>query len=149
AGRTPSRAPLGSRLAGPPRPQRPGVRRALQLGSRRAGDGGPPPAAPRAGGMSAVRFHPETREPGGRMLINVSARHCTVGESVRRRAKERPRRMSRFEPGIEPVDVIFERDHGLYAVEARTFVTGRSVVVAHAAATDPRAALDQAVSRTA
>jgi ribosomal subunit interface protein len=83
------------------------------------------------------------------MVINVSARHCTIGASVRRRAEDRLRRMIRFEPRIESVDVIFERDHGLYAVEARTFVTGRSVVVAHAAATDPRAALDQAVSRTA
>lgn len=83
------------------------------------------------------------------MVINVSARRCTIGASVRRRAEDRLRRMIRFEPRIESVDVIFERDHGFYAVEARTFVMGGPVVVAHAAATDPRAALDQAVSRTA
>lgn len=83
------------------------------------------------------------------MLINISARHCTVADSVRRRAEDRLRKLIRFEPRIDSSELVFEQDHGLYAVEARTFVAGRSTIVAHATGTDPRAALDQAVSRVA
>ena len=56
------------------------------------------------------------------MFINVSARRCRVADSVRRRAEDRLRRMIRFEPRIDSADVIFEHDHGLYAVEVRAFV---------------------------
>jgi len=81
------------------------------------------------------------------MLINVSARHCRVADSIRRRAEDRLRRMVRFEPRVDSADVVFEHDHGLYAVEVRAFVTGRSTVIAHAAAADARSALDQVLSR--
>nr|PZN89282.1 MAG: ribosome-associated translation inhibitor RaiA [bacterium] len=87
------------------------------------------------------------RTPGGRMIINISARHCRVADSIRRRAEDRLRKMVRFEPRIDSADVVFEHDHGFYAVEVRAFVTGRSTVVAHAAAADARAALDQVLSR--
>lgn len=81
------------------------------------------------------------------MLVNVTARHCTVADSIRRRAVDRLRRMVRFEPRVDAVDVIFEHDHGLHAVEVRAFVSGSATVIAHAAAADLRAALDQALSR--
>lgn len=81
------------------------------------------------------------------MLINVSARHCRVADSIRRRAEERLRRMVRFEPRIHTADVIFEHDHGLYAVEVRAFIAGRSTIIAHATAADARSALDQVLSR--
>jgi len=81
------------------------------------------------------------------MIVNISARHCRVADSVRRRAEDRLRRMVRFEPRIGSADVVFEHDHGLYAVEVRAFISGRSTVVAHATAADARAALDQVLSR--
>src|SRR5690606_39758231 len=94
---------------------------------------------------ASTRHRPRT--PGGRMITTTSARHWRVADSIRRRAEDRLRKMVRFEPRIDSADVVFEHDHGFYAVEVRAFVTGRSTVVAHAAAADARAALDQVLSR--
>src|SRR5690606_20870201 len=117
----------GCRAAGPPGQERQDVRGALQLGPRGERYGGAP-ARDRWTCRMTVRTgstRQRPRKPGGRMFINVSARRCRVADSVRRRAEDRLRRMIRFEPRIDSADVIFEHDHGLYAVEVRAFVTGR------------------------
>lgn len=81
------------------------------------------------------------------MEVQVTARHCTVSETLRQRAVDHVRRMGRYESRLMRADVIFDADGGVNQVEARLFVGGESAVVANGSAQDFRTALDRALNR--
>lgn len=83
------------------------------------------------------------------METMVTARHCSVSDSLRRHTLERLEALSRFEPRVQFAHVCFVSDHGAHRVEVRVHGTrGRSMVATASGATF-RAALDGAVERVA
>lgn len=81
------------------------------------------------------------------MDITVTARHCAVPESIRARAEERVRRLTRYETRLLRAEVIFDTDHGVMHVEARLFVARGATIVAEGSDHTFRAALDQVLRR--
>jgi ribosomal subunit interface protein len=81
------------------------------------------------------------------MQVSITARHCTVPETVRRHADERVRRLSRYDARLTSADVVFEADHGSKQAELRLFVAGQSVLVASGAGETFRAGIDRALER--
>lgn len=83
------------------------------------------------------------------MDISITARHCTVPESVRSRAQERMRRLTRYDPRIASASVSFATDHGRMRAEARLAAAGGHVMVAGGDGDTFRMALDRAADRLA
>lgn len=81
------------------------------------------------------------------MEIQVSARHCTIPETLRQRAEDHVRRMGRYESRLIRAEIIFDTDDRSKQVEAHLFVGGESSLVANGAAQDFRTALDHALDR--
>lgn len=81
------------------------------------------------------------------MEVNITARHCSIPDSIRDRTAELIRRLERIETRTTSVSVSFEADHGLKNVDARVAVAGRPPLIAHAAAPTFRGALDVAAGR--
>jgi putative sigma-54 modulation protein len=58
------------------------------------------------------------------MDMRLTARHCTISDSLRRRVDRRLRALTRFEPTLESADVLFASDHGSPLVELRLHCRG-------------------------
>lgn len=81
------------------------------------------------------------------MNITVTARHCEIPDSLRRRARERAERLRRFEGRIGSIELIFDQDGGERRVEARAHVHGSEPILAQGSGQEFRQSLDQAIDR--
>jgi ribosomal subunit interface protein len=81
------------------------------------------------------------------MEVQVTARHCTIPENLRKRAEDHARRLRRYETRVVRTDIIFDANDRLKQVEARVFVGGSGAVVANGAAQDFSTALNHALDR--
>lgn len=80
------------------------------------------------------------------MDVRLSARHCSISDTLRRRASERLEALRRYEPTLTAADVRFASDHGSALAEVRLLVRG-SAMQASAAADSFNAAFESAVQR--
>lgn len=83
------------------------------------------------------------------MRIQITARHCEIGQDVRERAEELIERLKRFDPGLSSAEVVFTEEGRLYRAEAILHIDGKDHVVAHADADEVMAALDRMNDRLA
>lgn len=81
------------------------------------------------------------------MDVRITARHCSITDSVRDIAQTRVSRLSRFEPRITAAEVQFSDENALKQVEVRLSVPGTSMVQARGAGDSFRTALDRSVER--
>lgn len=75
------------------------------------------------------------------MDVRITTRHVDLSAGFRALAEERTRKLTRYEPRLMAVDLLFEEDHGQVVTEARADVPGRPPLIAHATAQDRRHAL--------
>lgn len=83
------------------------------------------------------------------MRIQITARHCEIGQDVRDRAEELVERVRRFDPGVSSAEVIFTEEGRDHRAEGILHIDGKDHVVAHGDAPDFMAALDQMYDRLA
>ncbi len=81
------------------------------------------------------------------MDVRITTRHVDLSRSFLAQAGERTRKVAKYEPRLIAVDLLFDDDHGKLTTEARATVSGRPPSIAHGAATDPRASLDDALKK--
>jgi ribosomal subunit interface protein len=81
------------------------------------------------------------------MQVSITARHCTVPDTVRSHAEERVRRLARYDSRLTGADIVFESDHGSRTAELRLSVAGDIPLIASGAGESFRAGFDQAVDR--
>lgn len=83
------------------------------------------------------------------MEVRITTRHVDLSGSFLQLAEERARKLSRYEPGLRAVDLLFDEDHGKVITGARAAVPGRRPMVAQAAADDRRRSLDDTLRKLA
>ncbi len=81
------------------------------------------------------------------MEVTITAKHCSISESVRERALRLVRRLDRYEARATAAIVNFEAEHGQKHVDARIAVAGASTLRARADGPTFRAALDTSIDR--
>jgi len=81
--------------------------------------------------------------------IQITARHCEIGQDVRDRAEELIERVKRFDPRLSSADVIFSQEGKQRRAEGILHIDGKDHVVAHGDAHDFLAALDRMYDRLA
>ncbi|MBI4408519.1 MAG: ribosome-associated translation inhibitor RaiA [Gemmatimonadetes bacterium] len=81
------------------------------------------------------------------MEVSISARHCILPESIRRRAESRLLRLERIEPRLTSIHLAFDHDRGVTVAEARLYVAGGHTMVARGSGNGFRNALDRATDR--
>jgi ribosomal subunit interface protein len=81
------------------------------------------------------------------MRVQIAARHCEIPDAVRDRAEEQLGKLSKFEPRLSVVDVVFETEKHLKKVEAVLKVDREEPMVAGGEGDEFRDALDQMVDR--
>jgi len=81
--------------------------------------------------------------------IQITARHCEVGQDVRERAEELIERVGRFDPRLSSAEVIFTEEGRVHRAEGILHIDGKDHVVAHGDAQDFLTALDQMYDRLA
>ena len=80
------------------------------------------------------------------MDVRVTSRHCSISDTLRRRASDRLEGLQRFEPTLSAADVRFASDHGSALAEVRLLCRG-STLQASAAADSFHAAFESAAER--
>lgn len=83
------------------------------------------------------------------MNVTITCRHCTIPGSVRRRAGEGMRRLTRFNHRLTAAEVTFDEEAGQLRVEAVLQVERAAPVVARAEGTGSREVLDALLTRLA
>ena len=81
------------------------------------------------------------------MDVRITARHVSVGEGFAELAEERARKLTKYEPRLISVDLIFDKDHGKFSTEARAEVPGVPPLVATAEDDSERKSLDSALDK--
>ena len=81
------------------------------------------------------------------MDVRMSTRHTAVPSSFPAWAEGRARRLERFNPRLQALELLVDSDHGRSVVEVRADVPGSPVMVGRAEGTSERAALDRALER--
>ena len=81
------------------------------------------------------------------MRITITARHCTITDELRDRARDLVERLGKVASRPQHAQVVFTDDHGEAAVEIALRVPRGRVQVAKAQAGDHRTALDRATAR--
>jgi ribosomal subunit interface protein len=76
------------------------------------------------------------------MRTQITARRCELPDSVQTRAGELVDRLTRFEPRISSVDLVFEEHRKGRSVESVVKINGDNPVIARAEAPEFRDALD-------
>lgn len=76
------------------------------------------------------------------MEVRITTRHVDLSATFRELAAERTRKLTKYEPRLMAVDLLFDEDHGQLVTEARADVPGRPPLIAHTTAQDERHALD-------
>ncbi len=80
------------------------------------------------------------------MDVRLTARHCSISDTLRRRTTERLEALTRYEPTLAAADVRFASDHGAPLAEVR-LICRRSTLQASAGGETFQAAIDAAVER--
>jgi ribosomal subunit interface protein len=83
------------------------------------------------------------------MDVRITTRHAELSNGFLERAEERTRKLTKFEPRLIAVDLLFDDDHGTFTTEARADVPGRPPLIASAEDMEPRKALDAALDKLA
>lgn len=83
------------------------------------------------------------------MDVRITTRHVDLSGTFRELAEDRARKLTKYEPELMAVDLLFDEDHGEMVTEARADVPGRPPVIAHSAAHDQRHALDETLRKLA
>ena len=81
------------------------------------------------------------------MDVRITTRHATVGETFMELARDRAEKLTKFEPRLISVDLIFDEEHGDFSAEARAEVPGVPPLIATAENSSKRKALDTALDR--
>ncbi len=81
------------------------------------------------------------------MRVQIAARHCEVPDSIRQRAEEQAQRLTRYEPRLSGVEVVFEIEKHVKRVEGRLTIDGQAPAVATGDGPEFRGALDQMLDR--
>jgi ribosomal subunit interface protein len=81
------------------------------------------------------------------MDVRITTRRVELSDGFLARADERTRKLTKFEPRLIAVDLLFEDDHGTLTTEARADVPGRPPVIASAEDMDARKSLDAALDK--
>lgn len=81
------------------------------------------------------------------MDVTITARHCTVPDSIRDVTQRRIRRLERFRPRATSASVMFEENGARRLCEVRMMVAGGAPLVASAEGFSFRNALDEAMAR--
>ena len=76
------------------------------------------------------------------MRVQITARHCDVSDTIRARANELMEKVARFDPRVSAIDLVFEEEKRIHAVEAIVSRDRVQPVVAKASASEWTAALD-------
>ncbi len=81
------------------------------------------------------------------MNVSVTARHCSLPDSTRRRVEDAVARLTRFDDRMTAIEVLFEKDSASILAEIRAVLPGRGPLLARGRATTYRVALDDAASK--
>lgn len=81
------------------------------------------------------------------MNVSVTARHCEIGDGLRRRITVRAQRLGRYNRKLQRLEVVFDGAAAEHAVEARATVDREPPLVGLAAAPSFRIALDRAMDK--
>lgn len=81
------------------------------------------------------------------MDVRMTTRHVSIGEGFAELANERANRLTKFEPRLLSVDLIFDSDHGVFSTEIRAEVPGVPILVAKAEDESKRKSLDSAMGK--
>lgn len=81
------------------------------------------------------------------METMVTARHCSISDTLRLRTLERLEALARVEPKVQSAYVCFVADHGTHRAEVRVHGTRGRTMVATGSGGSFRSALDAAVER--
>ena len=81
------------------------------------------------------------------MDVRITTRHVTIGDGFTEYADERTRKLTKYDPRLLSVDLIFDNDHGTFSTEARAEVPGIPTLVAKAENQDKRKSLDSALDK--
>jgi ribosomal subunit interface protein len=81
------------------------------------------------------------------MDVRITARHVNLGDSFSEYAHDRVGKLTKFEPRLLSVDLIFDNEHGEFSTEARAEVPGIPTLVAKAENESKRKSLDDALDK--
>ncbi len=81
------------------------------------------------------------------MRVQIAARHCEVPSAIQSRTEEQLAKLSRYDPRLSGVEVVFEVVKHLKRVEAVLKVDREEPLVAAGEGSEFREALDQMVDR--
>lgn len=81
------------------------------------------------------------------MDVRITTRHASVGNAFAEQAEDRARKLTKFEPRLLSVDLIFDKDHGMFSTELRAEVPGIPPLVAKAESDSKRRSLDSALDK--
>lgn len=83
------------------------------------------------------------------MNVTISARHCSIPDTLRSATETRMRRLARYHARIAQIEVIFDGAHDSHSIEARAFIDGSPTAVAKTESTSFRFGLDEVADRLA
>jgi len=81
------------------------------------------------------------------MDVRITTRHVSVGDAFAELAEQRARKLTKFEPRLISVDLIFDSDHGTFSTEARAEVPGVPPLVAKSENKSKRRSLDSVLDK--
>ena len=81
------------------------------------------------------------------MRVQISARHCELPDSVRKRTQEQIERLERYDPAVSAAEVVYEEVKHLRKVEVILSIDRADPVIATGEGNEFRSALDQVVNR--
>jgi ribosomal subunit interface protein len=81
------------------------------------------------------------------MDVRITHRRALAGDTFARLAEERARKLERFEPRLQSVDIKVGEDRSRTVIEVRAEVAGAPAVVASSDGDSNRAALDRALQK--
>lgn len=81
------------------------------------------------------------------MDVRITTRHVSVGDAFAELADRQARKLTKFEPRLISVDLIFDNDHGTFSTEARAEVPGVPPLVAKSENDSKRRSLDSALNK--
>lgn len=81
------------------------------------------------------------------MRVAIVTRQCDVPDVVQTRAREQMEKLSRFDPRLSAVELIFQLERHIHKVEAIASAHGEQTVVAHAHGDDFRLAVDEVTEK--
>ena len=81
------------------------------------------------------------------MDVRITTRHSDLSDSFLAVAEERTLKLTKYEPRLTAIDLLFDTDHGDISAEARAAVPGCPPMIARAESGDARKALDAALQK--